>query len=187
MIFRCFSKAYEALKDRMVSTAMSENITGSLLGTVIAANYQEYLDQRQRLRDVFERDPRFAQYHEPPSPPAPPTPEYVPPPPPSPPPAPPAAATTSAPSTRPSTASGTGAPSEHKEKLTKAQRRLQAARERADQLKQLRPDIEAIPDSISNEQALALGGYKDQSKMDRDLAARRRALRKQQREAGAQS
>lgn len=145
----------------MISTAKSGSQNASLLEPIIAANYEEYRKQREHLRDLFENDPRFARYRQssPPPPPAgPPPADPVPPPPPPPPP--------SEPKQQP----------ESKQGLTKVQRKMQASRDRAARLKLLRPDIPSVPDSISNEQALALGGYRSQSEMDRDLAAREKEL-----------
>lgn len=60
--------------------------------------------------------------------------------------------------------------------MTKLQKKQQAARERSARLKRLRPDIPSIPYSISNEQAISLGGYKSQSDMDRDLLMREKGM-----------
>lgn len=65
---------------------------------------------------------------------------------------------------------------EEQQKLTKTQRRLRAAQDRATRLKQLRPDIEKIGDRVTVEEALALGGYKTTGKMDMNLAKRARKL-----------
>lgn len=156
LIFRSFRDAYRLLKDRIISMAMSGDHQTSILESIIAANYDEYAEQRWQLRQVFQRHPRFAQYQQPPTPPPPP---QSPPPPsdPAPPPLPPNSPPPS---------------QEPKEKLTKLQRKQQASRERAARLKRLRPDLPSVPDSITNEQALSLGGYKSQSDMDRDLANR---------------
>ncbi|PKY01277.1 hypothetical protein P168DRAFT_61520 [Aspergillus campestris IBT 28561] len=159
LIFRAFSKAYQYLKDRMVSAAMAGDAHASILDAIIAANYEEYADQRAHLYEVFQTHPRFAQYHQPPTPPPPP-PQMPPPPvdavPPPPPPLP----------------AKPPPPAESKEKLTKTQRKQQASKERAARLRRLRPDIPSVPSSISNERALSLGGYKDQSAMDKDLILR---------------
>lgn len=61
--------------------------------------------------------------------------------------------------------------------MTKLQRKQQASRERAARLKRLRPDLPSVPDSITNEQALIIGGYKSQSDMDKDLANREKELK----------
>ncbi|THC99300.1 hypothetical protein EYZ11_001206 [Aspergillus tanneri] len=161
LIFQSFSDAYELLKERMVATALSEESRASILETIIAANYDEYTEQRWQLRQVFEHHPRFAEYHRPPTPPPPPPKasppgDPVPPPPPLP--------TNSLPSQEP------------KEKLTKLQRKQQASRDRASRLRRLRPDIPSVPECISNAQALELGNYKTQSEMDRDLTIKEKEL-----------
>jgi non-canonical poly(A) RNA polymerase PAPD5/7 len=176
LIFRSFSRAFQLLKERMVSAAVSGDTKASILQSIIAANYEEYAQQRSQLRAVFETHPRFAQYRRAPTPPPPP-PESPPPPPadlsplpPNLPAKPPSAKSSKAP---PAPASKDSKDSkDSKEKMTKMQRKQQASRERAARLRRLRPDISAIPNSISNEQALSLGGYKTQSEMDRDLASR---------------
>lgn len=160
LVFKAFSHAHRDLRDRMLSLATPQHAEGSILGTIIAANYDEYTEQRWQLRRVFETNPRFAHYHQPPPPPPnrPPTLDPVPPPP-------------------PSELSRVGPRMEPKGKPTKQQKREDASRERAIRLRRLRPDIEYIPSSISNEQALRLGGYRNQSKMDRDLISREKAMK----------
>ncbi|KAL4893368.1 hypothetical protein BDV59DRAFT_178100 [Aspergillus ambiguus] len=155
LVFKAFSQAYRDLKHCMISMGMSGSADGSILECIIAANYDEYTEQRWQLRDVFENHPRFAQYRRAPTPPPPP--QTSPPPPPPLPSKPPP-------------------PQEPKERLTKLQRKKQASRERAARLRKLRPDLPSVPDSISNEKALSLGGYKTQSEMDRDLMLREREL-----------
>ncbi|KAE8349126.1 hypothetical protein BDV28DRAFT_160752 [Aspergillus coremiiformis] len=160
LIFRSFRDAYHLLKDRMISTGMAGNYQSSILESIIAANYDEYTEQRWQLRQVFQTHPRFARYQRPPTPPPPPQ---------SPPPvdsAPPPLPPNSPPPSQ-----------EPKEKLTKLQRKQQASRERAARLKRLRPDLPSVPDSITNEQALSLAGYKSQSDMDRDLANREKEMK----------
>lgn len=100
LIFRCFSRAYDALKSRMTSLAISENQTNvCFLDSIISACYDEYTDQRAHLRRIFEIESRFIPYHRMLTPPPPPPdsaseseydPEHapVPPPPPSAPPQP---------------------------------------------------------------------------------------------------
>lgn len=95
LIFRCFSKAYDSLKSRMTSLAVSQNQTSvCFLDAIISACYDEYADQRAHLRKIFEIESRFIPYHRMLTPPPPPPdspseseydPEHapVPPPPPS--------------------------------------------------------------------------------------------------------
>lgn len=172
LIFRAFSRAFQRLKERMVSSAVSGDSKASILEAIIGANYDEYAEQRSQLRKVFDTHPRFAQYRRVPTPPPPPPRE----PPPSMEPAPLPPSLPAKPGSRKSAAAPP--PQDPKDKLTKMQRKQQASRERADCLKLLRPDIPGIPDTISNEQALSLGGYQNQSEMDRDLASRKREMKK---------
>ncbi|GFF31857.1 poly(A) RNA polymerase cid14 [Aspergillus udagawae] len=172
LIFKSFSKAFQLLKERMVSSAVSGDTKASILQSIIAANYEEYTEQRSQLRAVFETHPRFAQYRRAPTPPPPPP--ESPPPPPADLAPPPPNLPTKPPSAKSSKAPPAPASKDSKEKMTKMQRKQQASRERAARLRRLRPDIPAIPNSISNEQALSLGGYKSQSEMDKDLASRER-------------
>lgn len=139
----------------------------SILDTIIAANYDEYTEQRDQLREVYEYHPQFAHLQPPPPPPEdsiPPPPQPPPPPPPSsePPPPPPSSQDRSSPD------------SSTDKKLPKAVRKQIAGRERAARLKRLRPDIRYVPQSLSNERALTIGGYQTQSEMDRDLISRER-------------
>lgn len=165
LIFRSFSDAYRALMQRMACLCSQGSGQGSILGSIIEANYDEYMRQRWQLRNVFDNNPRFASYRQPPPPPPndpPPTTHITPPPPPPP-------ACDSLPAENSQTEQGP--------KLSKLQRKKHASRERATRLRRLRPDLPHIPESISNEQALQLGGYKSQSEMDRDLIAREKSLK----------
>ncbi|KAL1986809.1 hypothetical protein VTN96DRAFT_5462 [Rasamsonia emersonii] len=178
LIFQCFSQAFDALRDRMILAAKSGSKDITFLDAIIAGRYDEYIEQRNHLRSIFENDPRFEPYRRPPSPPPPPPPadsdsesEYnppdvvtaapSPPPPPQIPPAPPQ-----------------GKPKNPPYKQQKRQKKLQASRERSARLKRLRPDIAArVPASVSVGHAMVLGGYKTVSEMDRDLAAREKQLK----------
>jgi non-canonical poly(A) RNA polymerase PAPD5/7 len=191
LIFRSFADAYTILKESMVETLTTDADETCFLSTVIAGCYDEYLEQREHIRGIFETDPRFAsyrthlhQYAPPPPPPeAPPT--DIPPAPPSLPPPSlisqpslPLSSASSEASSRPSTASRWQA--QPKNGPTKIQRKIQASKDRAERLRALRPDlIGYIPPSISNGDAMALGRYKTQSEMDLDLAAREKQLRQQ--------
>lgn len=152
----------------MISISMGQSTRTSILETIIAANYDEYAEQRWQLRQVFDNDPRFERFQSltppPPPPPGPPPTDPAPPPPPP-----------SRPSDN-SKSSQPPPPPPPSEKPTKAQRRHNAGKDRATRLRRLRPDIRSIPDSISNDQAMKLGGYKSQSGMDRDLMIREKAL-----------
>lgn len=157
LISRSFSDAHQLLRERMLDLAASGSTDGgSILGTIIAANYDEYTQQRWQLRRVFETNPRFAPYRQPPPPP-PSEPVPAPPPPPDSLPAAPLSF-------------------EARNKPTKQQRRQQASQERAARLRRLRPDLSYVPESVSNDEALRLGGYKTQSAMDKDLVVREKAM-----------
>lgn len=185
LVFKSFAEAFRLLKDRMLSAATSGETAESILGTIIAANFDEYTELRWQLREVFETDPRFAQYRRSPSPPPPPpysppplTNEAPPPPPPSskpsrPLPAKPPAGGKKA---KESKAKESKESKESKEKLTKLQKKKLASKDRAARLKRLRPDIPKVPTSISNEDAIKLGGYKTQSEMDKDLIMREKGI-----------
>lgn len=83
LIFRAFRHAYWSLKDR-VDWMNDNNQDASILEAIIAANYDEYIEQRYQLRHVFDTAPQFAKYRQPPPPPPPlPVGESPPPPPPT--------------------------------------------------------------------------------------------------------
>ena len=151
----------------MISISMGQSTHSSILDTIIAANYDEYADQRFQLQEVFARHPRFARHHNSPTPPPPASP---PPADPVPPPPPPPKSKSQPPDSKPLP------PPEVREKMSKAQRKQIACKERASRLRRLRPDIRSVPNSISNERALSLGGYKSQSDMDKDLLSREKGI-----------
>ena len=62
------------------------------------------------------------------------------------------------------------------EKLPKSQRRFRAAKERADRLRELRPDIANVGEWVTVKDAMQLGGYESVKKMDLDLAQRARKM-----------
>ena len=159
LIFDCFANAYRVLKDRMTSSVMSSTDNkSSFLEEILGANYESYFEQREHLRRLFENDPRFSQ--------PPPPPSLPPPPLPSPPPQ---------PSSRHTLPKKPKETSRSSSGVSKAQRKQDAAKDRAVRFRQLRPDVNGIPKSLSNELALKLGGYSTQSEMDRDLYARENA------------
>ena len=138
----------------------------SILDTIIAANYDEYTEQRDQLREVFECHPQFAHLQSPPPPP--PEEDSIPSPPSQPP------LPSEPPPSEPPPSQDRSSPESSDKKLPKAVRKQIAGRERAARLKRLRPDIRYVPQSVSNERALTLGGYQSQSEMDRDLMSRER-------------
>ncbi|KAJ5577886.1 topoisomerase family protein TRF4 [Penicillium hispanicum] len=83
LIFRSFSDAHLMLTNRLNSLAASRASDISLLGAIIAANYDEYTEQRYQLRRVFETAPQFGRYRVPPPPPPAPADPSPPPPPPT--------------------------------------------------------------------------------------------------------
>jgi len=64
LIFRAFRDAYDSLNRRMHEVALS-NEPKSILQSIIAANYDEYIEQRFQLRYVYENSEQFAQYRSP--------------------------------------------------------------------------------------------------------------------------
>lgn len=89
LVFRTFSQAFTTLSKRMAQLANAGDSKDSILGSIIAANYEEYMIQRFQLREVYDTSRRFAIYRNPPPPPSSPpqTAHYQPPLPPGPPPA----------------------------------------------------------------------------------------------------
>ncbi|EPS25926.1 hypothetical protein PDE_00862 [Penicillium oxalicum 114-2] len=83
LIFRAFRNAYWSLRDRMDRINDRGMREASVLEAIIAANYDEYLDQREELRRVFDTAPQFARHRQPPPPPPPLPADSPPPPPPS--------------------------------------------------------------------------------------------------------
>ncbi|KAL3463158.1 hypothetical protein BJX64DRAFT_287649 [Aspergillus heterothallicus] len=173
LIFKSFSEAYRLLKERMWSLAVSDLVAGeSILGAIIAANFDEYRESRWQLHDVFENDPRFEPYRRrstPPPPPKSPPPSKSPPPP-------PAGSSKSSHLLPAKPPSGSKKAQEQKDKLTKTQKKKQASKDRSVRLRRLRPDLKKIPASISNEEAMEFGGYSTQSEMDKDLLLREKEL-----------
>lgn len=146
---RTFANAHGRLKKNLVSAAFEpSNTSTSLLGSILGANYDTYESQRQKLYEVFRNDPIFAQYWPPPLPVDSPPPASSPPPPPK----------------------ETNGPVPKKgNKLSKKQLN---SFERANRLRLLRTDIEVVPEFVTIEQAVEIGGYASVSEMDRDLSSR---------------
>lgn len=59
MIFRAFGDAYNKLRGKMDSTAELKNPRASILGVILAANYDAYAHQRAQSRQVFEAAEQF--------------------------------------------------------------------------------------------------------------------------------
>jgi non-canonical poly(A) RNA polymerase PAPD5/7 len=172
LILECFSRAYDALKDRMVSLATSKPTSprkdACFLDTILSACYDEYTEQRVHLRTVFESDPRFAEYYGHLTPPPPPSEsEYDP---------------EDAPVPAPPPLPASPPPLQSKPKLNRAakrkvkplpkkNRKALASLDRATRLKQLLPELaHTIPESISAQEAFTLSGYQSQSEFDSDLS-----------------
>lgn len=60
LIFRAFSEAYDKLVSRMLALTDNHDPCASILGTIIAANYDAYTEQRFQLRQVFNTAEQFA-------------------------------------------------------------------------------------------------------------------------------
>ena len=67
MIFRAFADAHRALKARLDS--FKDGSKPSMLDAIIAANFDEYAEQRRQLRYVFDTAKQFAKYRNVPPPP----------------------------------------------------------------------------------------------------------------------
>ncbi|KAF3491124.1 Poly(A) RNA polymerase cid14 [Arthroderma uncinatum] len=61
-IFQAFSDAHNSIKENIYAASCRPQNTSSLLGSIIAANYDSFLEQRKHLRDFFVGDRRFAGY-----------------------------------------------------------------------------------------------------------------------------
>ncbi|EEP76774.1 conserved hypothetical protein [Uncinocarpus reesii 1704] len=164
-IFKAFSEAFNILRHNMASIPFSKSQTSSLLALIIGANYESYHAQRQHLFELYANHPRYVQYHN--AVPVFPTVSTPPPPPPlSPPPPPPELGTVGI------SANGPAGPKLGKKK--------QKFLDRAARLRLLRPDLKAIPESLTHEEAIKIGGYSCETEMVRDLLAREKALEQQQ-------
>ncbi|KAM5475600.1 putative polynucleotide adenylyltransferase [Microsporum audouinii] len=63
-IFGAFADAYQSIKDGLYAASCRSQLSpSSLLGSIIAGNYEVYREQRKHLRDFFLNDRRFADYH----------------------------------------------------------------------------------------------------------------------------
>ena len=159
-ILKSFADAHGRLKKNLVSAAFEQSKTStSLLGSILGANYESYESQRQKLYEVFRNDPIFAQFWQPPPP-------ADSPPPASPPPPPPPEETNGR-----VTKKGNSTID-----LSKLSKKQMNSYERANRLRLLRTDIKVVPDLVTVEQAVELGGYASVSELDRDLSAREKAM-----------
>lgn len=204
LIIRAFSNAYDTLKNRLEYLALVQGPNKSILEPIIAANFDEYLEQRYQLRQVFMSEERFARYRPPPPPPGPPPADetFLPPPPlpAGPPPtdgacstffpAPPAPKPVKKPvksskaksngtKSEPVDISSDESPEQGEAKTAKARRgetRRHLCQERAARLKRLRPDLKKLPNTLSLSQARRHAGYETDAEMNADLDAREKKL-----------
>lgn len=159
LVFKCFAEAYRILKSNFASIAFGNNNIRSLLSSIIGGNYESYRDQRQRLNDIFENDPRFEPYRPPPPPSSPPPePSAVPPPPPE------------------ELDTKYNSSSTDMGQEPKFGKKKQGSLERANRFRALRPDLKRVPKFLSTTAAIKLGGYSNQSELDRDLNKRETSL-----------
>ncbi|KAJ6139373.1 hypothetical protein N7471_005859 [Penicillium samsonianum] len=178
LILRAFSNAHTALKNRMEYLALVQGSNKSILEPIIAANFDDYIEQRFQLRQVFMTE------------------ESLPPPPPpldgahSPPPAPAARKPAKKPKAKlkgtksePEDISSDEAPgpdaksAEAKSaKARKGETRRQLCQERAARLKRLRPDLKKLPNTLSLRQARRHAGYETDEQMNADLDSREQKL-----------
>ncbi|PGH13657.1 hypothetical protein AJ79_03505 [Helicocarpus griseus UAMH5409] len=164
LIFKTFSDAHRVLKQDLVQAAFSpEKRMNSLLGLILGANYESYDRQRTLLSTICENDPRFAHF-------------FQPPPPNSPPPEAPAAPPPPPPDDAAITIGKGSQPNENSLQGPKLSKKQTVAFERANRLRQLRPDLKHVPKFLALDAAIKLGDYSCVADMDRDLHRREKGL-----------
>jgi non-canonical poly(A) RNA polymerase PAPD5/7 len=174
--------------------ALVQGSNKSILEPIIAANFDEYIEQRFQLRQVFMTEDRFARYRESPPPPPPGSPPANGASPPPPPPtdgarspllAPPARKPAKKPKSKlkgtksePEDISSDEAPGPEAKsaKTRKGETRRQLCQERAARLKRLRPDLKKLPNTLSLRQARRHAGYETDEQMNADLDRREKLL-----------
>ncbi|KAJ5178110.1 uncharacterized protein N7500_000809 [Penicillium coprophilum] len=184
LIFRAFSNAHTALRNRMEYLALVQGPNKSILEPIIAANFDEYIEQRFQLRQVLHlrlrrRDPPPANEASPPPPPPPADGTRSPMP----------TAAARKPATKPKgklkgtksepedISSDEAPESEPKSaKARKGETRRQLCQERAARLKRLRPDLTKLPNTLSLRQARRHAGYETDEQMNADLDRREQEL-----------
>ncbi|KGO64375.1 PAP/25A-associated [Penicillium italicum] len=190
LILRTFASAHTTLKNRMEHLALVRGPDKSILGPIIAANFEKYTEQHNQLRRVFMTESRFAGHRVPPPPPSelyhdsgvhsapPPLPAG---PPPISPPLPPvqqpinnARSRSKGTRAEPEDVSDEYSSETKLVKPRKGQIGRQARRWRAARMKYLRPDLKNLPSSITVKQALWHGGYATNGEMKRDFSSRER-------------
>ncbi|KAJ6144088.1 PAP/25A-associated [Penicillium samsonianum] len=190
LILGTFASAHTTLKNRMEHLALIRGPSKSILGPIIAANFEKYTEQRNQLRRVFMTENRFAGHRVPPPPPSEPyhvsgvhsAPRSLPV-------GPPLIRTTVIPVQRtinnarkskdaraePEDISDEYSSDTKLVKPRKARVGRHARRWRAARMKCLRPDLKNLPSSITVKQALWHGGYATNGEMKRDLSSRERS------------
>jgi non-canonical poly(A) RNA polymerase PAPD5/7 len=188
LILRTFASAHTTLKNRVEYLALVQGPNKSILGPIIGANFEEYIEQRNQLRRVFMTEQRFAKHRLPPPPPPGPYPvdgaQPLPPlpdgPPPSDLPVPPAQKPAKKSKTKtkgskpePEDISSDDSSSETKSsKSRRGETRRQVCQERAARIKRLRPDLKKLPNTLSLRQARRHAGYETNEEMEKDLNMR---------------
>lgn len=174
--------------------ALVQTSNKSILEPIIAANFDEYIEQRFQLRQVFMTEERFARYRVSPPPPPPGSPPANRASPPAPPPVDGASSPLPAPPGRKpakkpkSKSKGTksepedissdeaAGPDAKSAKARKGETRRQLCQERAARLKRLRPDLKKLPNTLSLRQARRHAGYETDEQMNADLDSREQKL-----------
>ncbi|EFW16944.1 hypothetical protein D8B26_003753 [Coccidioides posadasii str. Silveira] len=167
-VFKAFAEAFHTLSQNIRSASFLPPQNISLLASIIGGNYESYHTQREHLFELYANHPRFVQYHNTVPLPLLPGNSTPPPPPISPPPPPPP------PEIGSQESSGHAAP------VAKVGKKRQKFMDRASRLRLLRPDLKGIPQFITHEQAIKLGGYSNEAEMVRDLLAREKTLEQHQ-------
>ena len=191
LILRTFASAHTTLKNRMEHLALVRGPNKSIMGPIIAANFEKYTEQHNQLRRVFMTESRFAGHRVPPPPPSelyhdsgvhsapPPLPAG---PPPISPPLPPlqqlinnARSRSKGTRAEPEDVSDEYSSETKLVKPRKGQIGRQARRWRAARIKRLRPEFKNLPSYLTVKQALWHGGYATNGEMKRDLSSRERS------------
>ena len=187
LILRTFKRAYTALQDRVNQLARGRKFENGLLGCILAGDYRSYGQQRALLQQIYRRSTGFVAVNSrrpdrvlppPPPPSTRPPPQEQPPPPP-----PPQSVSARNVKTRSQTTSGKLAeetmkdiPGKSGAALKKLCRKYQTEQTGSDvnhlrslMLKDLRPDLNNIPDSLTGPEVKRFAGYSDHTKMAQDL------------------
>ncbi|KAJ5269225.1 hypothetical protein N7505_004983 [Penicillium chrysogenum] len=150
LIFRAFSNAHTALRNRMEYLALVQGSNKSILEPIIAANFDEYIEQRFQLR---QHPPARKPAKKPKS-------------------------KLKGTKSEPEDISSDEAPGPEAKsaKTRKGETRRQLCQERAARLKRLRPDLKKLPNTLSLRQARRHAGYETDEQMNADLDRREKLL-----------